>query len=488
MEGIDRFEVDASELALHDAAIRPEIALEQAVAADATPVIQPGAGATAVDPPPVVGQPVVGELERLHHHGWRFHRWHGPGMVRRALHGGRRAPLATLFAGVLLVAVVGPMLWNRVYEYTAFRLVDLDVYRSAGESLLQGRPLYQYLTPVPQLLPFTYPPFSAIVAVPLALMGEQVADWIWTLGTLAVLGWLVLVSFRPLVRTFPVPVRPLVVAAAVAAMAWTEPVRDCFYFGQVGIFLAALCVLDCALPETRWPRGMMIGFAAAIKLVPGVFIPYLWLTGRRRAAVVATAWFAGLTVASAIAMPQASKQYWTSTVFNSNRLGNNAGTSNQSIRAMFLRWLPGNAGTVLWLLCAAAIVLVGYRWARAASLWGFEVRGIAIVGLVSVLVSPVSWIHHLAGWVPLAIGVIIGDGRDRRRVLYAVLATVFFALKLPWWGSTVVGKYANWHVPGRLLQDAFAFGALVAVWLLGRMGQSSKVRTSASEKTEPVPR
>ena len=420
------------------------------------------------------------------HHGWRPHLWHGPGMVRRAFHGGRRAPVATAAALVVLAAVLWPMLSGRLFEHPAFRMSDLEVYRSAGDSLIYGRPLYSYLTPVPQLLPFTYPPFSAIVALPLALMGSLLTNWVWTLGTVAVLGWITLVSFRPFVRRFPTTYRPFFVVGVLAAMAWTLPARDCLHFGQVGIFLVALCLLDCVLPKTRWPRGMMIGFAAAVKLVPGVFIPYLWLTGRRRAAVVAAAWFVGFSAATAIAMPSASKQYWTNTLFESGRLGNNAGTSNQSLRGMFLRWLPGHLGSALWIVSAVVITVFAYRWARSASNSGFEARGVAIVGLLSVLVSPVSWIHHLAGWVPLLVGVLLGDGRDWRRVGYALLAAVFFILQIPWYGSTIVAKTADWHVPGRILESGFGLAALFAVWLLGRMEPPSKGQTSATRKADAV--
>jgi alpha-1,2-mannosyltransferase len=367
-------------------------------------------------------------------------------------------------------------------------MVDLAVYRAAGESLTHGRPLYGYLTPVPQLLPFTYPPFSAIVALPLAFMSGQAANWVWTLGTLFVLGWLVMAGFRPFVRRFPAKYRPLLLSALLAAMAWTSPVRDCFRFGQVGIFLTALCVLDCVLPKTRWPRGMLIGLAAAVKLVPGVFIPYLWLTNRKRAAVVATGWFVGVSVATAIALPQASKAYWTSTLFDSDRLGNNAGTSNQSLRGDLLRVLPGKFGSALWVVAVLVVAIAAYRWARNSSLSGYEVRGVTIVGLLSVLASPVSWIHHLAGWIPLAIGVVLGDGRTLRRVLYALFGAVFFTLELPWWGNTIDHKAAYLHAPGRLLQDAFTLGVLFAVWLLGRMESPSRVQMSASREPASVSR
>ncbi len=465
MDGIDRFKV-----------VTPQL-------------VEPSLESTLDSP---VGGGAAADSEvGAHNSRWSLphpHVWHGPGLLRRATHGARQAPLATVLGVLVLLAVVGPLLWLRLYAKPDLRMVDLAVYRAAGESLAHGRPLYGYLTPVPQLLPFTYPPFSAIVALPLSFLSSQAANWVWTLGTLFVLGWLVMVGFRPFVRRFPAKYRPLVLSALLAAMAWTLPMRDCFRFGQVGVFLAALCALDCVLPKTRWPRGMLIGLAAAVKLVPGVFIPYLWLTNRKRAAVVATLWFVGVSIATAIAMPQASKQYWTSTLFNSNRLGDNAGTSNQSLRGAFLRALPGNLGSALWVIVVLIVAIAAYRWARDASLSGYEVRGLTIVGLLSVLASPVSWIHHLAGWIPLAIGVLLGDGRNRRRSWYAFAGAVFFTLELPWWGNTVAHKAAYLHVPGRLLQDAFMFGVLFAVWLLGRMESLSKVRMSATREAVVVSR
>ncbi len=44
--------------------------------------------------------------------------------------------------------------------------VDVEVYREAGVSILTGRPVYAALTEAPQLLPFTYPPFAAVLAHP----------------------------------------------------------------------------------------------------------------------------------------------------------------------------------------------------------------------------------------------------------------------------------------------------------------------------------
>ncbi|MGI4896612.1 MAG: glycosyltransferase 87 family protein, partial [Janthinobacterium lividum] len=76
--------------------------------------------------------------------------------------------------------------------------VDLEVYREAGRSLLLGRPVYDYETDVPQLLPFTYPTFSAVLSIPLALVPWAVAGWLWTVFQLALLWAVVGLAFAPL--------------------------------------------------------------------------------------------------------------------------------------------------------------------------------------------------------------------------------------------------------------------------------------------------
>ena len=63
--------------------------------------------------------------------------------------------------------------------------VDVEVYREAGVSLLTGRPVYAALTEAPQLLPFTYPPFAALLALPLAWVPFGVAGWLWAAAQVA---------------------------------------------------------------------------------------------------------------------------------------------------------------------------------------------------------------------------------------------------------------------------------------------------------------
>ena len=55
-------------------------------------------------------------------------------------------------------------------------MVDLDVYRLAGSVLLEGGDFYN----LPGRLPFLYPPFAALLAVPLAVLPATLVQVAWT--------------------------------------------------------------------------------------------------------------------------------------------------------------------------------------------------------------------------------------------------------------------------------------------------------------------
>ena len=159
---------------------------------------------------------------------------------------------------------------------------------------------------------------------------------------------------------------------------------------------------------------MLVGAATAIKLVPGIFIPYLWLSGRRRAAAVATATFVTLTLAGAALTPTDSKTFWTSRVFDNSRVGSIGYVSNQSLNGMLVRAFGLARATSSGSRSRTVVVVFGLRRAAIASRRGQELNGIALVALVGLLASPVSWIHHLV-WIVPVLAVLVGNATDRRR-------------------------------------------------------------------------
>ena len=306
-------------------------------------------------------------------------------------------------------------------------MLDLDVYRTGGQAILHGGSLYAIRAA--DRLPFTYPPVSAVLAVPLALVPFQAAKIGWVAVVYGPLLFAVRAGFRPFLERAGGAV-PALFPVILAAAAYLLPVRQDIGFGQVDMLLLGLCLLDCMATSPRWPRGLLIGLATAVKLEPGVFIIYLLLTGRRREAGVAAVSFAGWTALAWLISPRDSVAYWTSAIFDTSRLGGNASAGNQALRGMVLRLHADVAPDLIWLPLALIVGVAGFAAARGCWQHGHELAGITITGLLGALLSPVAWIHHLC-WVVVAIGVIAGDGRKARRIWPAVLTSVLFLTTLP---------------------------------------------------------
>ena len=71
-----------------------------------------------------------------------------------------------------------------------------------------------------------------------------------------------------------------------------------------------------------FPRaGIGIGIAAAIKLVPAIFIVLLLVTSRTRDALIAAVTFGCCGLLGFLVDPSASRLYWTRLFDDSNRIG-----------------------------------------------------------------------------------------------------------------------------------------------------------------------
>jgi alpha-1,2-mannosyltransferase len=206
--------------------------------------------------------------------------------------------------------------------------IDLDVYRIGGHVWLSGGGLYGRLpaTTYGARLPFTYPPIAAVLLSPLSLVPMAVAGTVLTLATVALAG----VVLRAFLGGLAGPA-----GRSCWALAWLlppalflEPVRNTLLYGQVNVVLMALVTLDCLPGTTRWPRGALVGLAAAVKLTPAAFVLFFLVRRDYRAAGVAALSFVAATSAGfALAWPD-SVQYWTRVVFQTGRIGDPSYASN----------------------------------------------------------------------------------------------------------------------------------------------------------------
>jgi alpha-1,2-mannosyltransferase len=349
--------------------------------------------------------------------------------------------------------------------------VDVEVYRQAGVSILTGRPVYSAMTEAPQLLPFTYPPFAAVIAIPLALLPFGAIGWLWTLAQIAATAAIVwYAGWRLIHRTGTLA--PVTLALLTVPMLWLHPVSDGIRFGQVNAFMVLAALMDLRRPRPgllrHVPPGVLVGLAMSIKLTPGVFVVHYLVNRRWKEAATAVVTAVVVTLGSWVLLPEASFAFWGGALQDPTRLGPNAGTSNQSIRGLLLRVGPaGLAGDALWLVLVAVVGFVGFQLARRSYLAGDSISEVAAIGLMAVLLSPVAWIHHLH-WMVVVIFAVLGADplRDRRRLVAAGVITGFFLCRMPWWGITWLNHPNLPRWIGRVLQNADTVGSLLALALL----------------------
>jgi alpha-1,2-mannosyltransferase len=306
-------------------------------------------------------------------------------------------------------------------------LIDLGVYRGSVISLRDGASLYAYHAPGLGES-FIYPPLAGLVFFPLAYGSFHLATVLWTLVTACAVVGIALTVGRQLADSGPT--RLLASGAVLSALAISLPVRTDLHFGQVSITLAALVIFDVLLLRERREAGVLIGVTAGIKLTSLIFIPYLWVVGRRRAAVTAIAVFlAGVAVAWII-LPSDSSKFWLSKVFDGSNVFNFTNNGNISLEASLERLgLGGPLEKVLYLLLAIVVFVVALRRAAAAERLGSPLAALIVVGAASLLISPISWEHHQV-WLVLAAFVPMRGPRPARNA-WPPVALAIMILPLP---------------------------------------------------------
>ena len=200
--------------------------------------------------------------------------------------------------------------------YLAFRnyQVDIDVYRMGGQHVLLPD-LYSVQFGNSGLF-FTYTPFAALV---FALFGLNLGIWslqcVWAVTNIVALAALIYLSIRIVVprlqRKQVVRWALLLLLPALAL----NPVFTTVGLGQINLVLCLLITWDLAtdrrIGSRTLPLGIATGLAAAIKLTPLIFVPYLIITRRARGALYAVITFIACEAIAFLITPGDSWTYWT---------------------------------------------------------------------------------------------------------------------------------------------------------------------------------
>jgi alpha-1,2-mannosyltransferase len=357
----------------------------------------------------------------------------------------------------------------------AMHMTDFRVYRRAARAVTQGVNVY---APNGSQFRFTYPPFAAEFALPLAPLSIVTGSMLITAATL-------LAGLYVTRRSLAVTARwPWFVAPAlVVALMWTEPMRVTTWLGQINAILMALVVADATGRVRRWPRGLLTGVAIGVKLTPGMFLLTALAARRWRTSFVVGSVFGATVVLGALIQPAAARAYWTDLLWNTDRVGQVGWYGNQSLLGMLTRWMgPGPVTRVVWAAAVLAVLVVGVRTAVRTWAEGNVLLAVGLVGVVSTLVSPISWTHHWVWCIPAFGGLLVRAGNDRGRWLGAALWLAVFEVG----PNTRLAHVAFEWAPARLVVgNDYVLAGLILLAVLTRSPRpDSAVSTPAEVGSE----
>ncbi len=388
------------------------------------------------------------------------------------------------------------------------RYFDLHVYRAAAVLMEQGRSMYRHA--VLDRFHFTYPPISVILMAPLSWGSRRTDEFVVgvvNIGALLFIArWAIdIVRARDARRGSnsrgagdagperSSRAQPWLDAGSLWSLAalmtslvlWLEPVSVALGYGQIDPIITALIVFDISRPDTARTKGAAIGLAAGMKLTPLMFIPYLLLSGRRRAALVAGGVFLTTIAVGFALLPSDAAQYWGLYVFKASRVGPLGATINQSLQGMLLRLTGAHALGAGAMALIAAITLVGLGVAVLYSRRGDEAAGFSLCAITQLLASPVSWTHHWMLVVPSLIMIAHRAYARRSRWLAVGVAAgaIIGYSYLPERGFTFPsGLGANVYVLAGLLTIACAYAAYASIVLrdIGEHGLLARLRAMST--------
>ncbi|WP_308192489.1 mannosyltransferase [Gordonia sp. 'Campus'] len=388
--------------------------------------------------------------------------------------------LATAF---LAASIIARLVWDTL-TVNGRNFVDLHVYRDGSAGLADGSLyLFTYAGETDFALPFTYPPFAAVVLYPLSLVPWDLVAIGWQLATFAALYACVVLALRLCGSTTDVYA---IAALWTAPAIWCEPVRVTLDYGQINVFLMLGTL--AAITWARTDRGVLaggalIGLMAGIKLTPA--ITGLWYLAVRRplGAAAAAAAFVFTVLGCLLLFPDVTRTYYGTLFGDADRIGPVEAVINQSLRGTLSRFAGFDVGTG-WIWAAGVIVatvVAIVAWRSVADALGV----LLVVQFLGLLISPISWVHHWVWVIPLAIWLVHGAGARRRGSRAVLVMWLLVAgLGIPWLLRVTI-EYGP-HPPAALEAVLGAAWPVATLVTMGWMIATRSMRGTDSVDARPA--
>ncbi|MGJ4167969.1 glycosyltransferase 87 family protein [Corynebacterium macclintockiae] len=309
-------------------------------------------------------------------------------------------PVKITLSVLAVLSVLPKVINTRGFHYH----LDLDVYRVGAQRVLDGQELYSGHFHIigDTYLPFTYPPISALLFTPLAVLPYDLSAILLIAATVAITWWVFAHTLHVAARLDRTSAGWIALALAIVLI-HLSPIHTSLAYGQINVLLMGMVFADALVVPRRY-RGLLTGAAVAIKLTPAVF--GLWFLLRKDWGSILRmgAGTLGTTALAWLILPRDSLEYWTHTLRDSSRIGNHEYALNQSLNGLLYRFglRTADSSSLLWvLLVCASLVIVAFVMFKLLQAQA-PIAALCVNSLFALLASPISWNHHWS-WAPVLL-------------------------------------------------------------------------------------
>ena len=364
------------------------------------------------------------------------------------------------FASAAVLAIYS--LWYSANEPE----MDFQVYRSGGRHIFESGLYSSQIEVLGRHLVFTYPPVAALLFWPISHLSVFTGQILWNAINLVALLALIALSVAAARSRRPAPSdwrAALLLLTPFALLLY--PVRSDLALGQINLLLVLMILADLTTGLSwrshSFPHGVLVGLAAAVKLTPLVFIPYLVLSRQWRAARNATLTFVLATGALFVVSPHASWSYFTEDALDVKRVGDSLTVGNQALHAAIIRAHLSPA-PMLFGLIEAVVLCGGVAIAAVAYRRSSRLLAVLVCAATGLMLSPISWLHHYVWIVPAVLWLAVGEDRPAKGEWWAVAAALVFVVVPP---NSAGGAGPWWF----FRDDAYVLATLSFLGLVGTM-------------------
>lgn len=391
-----------------------------------------------------------------------------------------------MFGPGLIASALALTVFDALRSNTA---TDLSVY------LRIGREIFTFSDDVYAPfagLPFTYPPFAALLFGVMYIATGPLFGVALTTGGILAYSYIVYSLTKWAVDGRSSRLEMWVPWIVVPATIWFEPMCRNILLGQFNLVLLA-ATLWAYSTRREWLSGVLVGVCAGIKLTPAFYGLYFLVARKWRAAAWSVAGGLGTVAIGWVFLPKSSVEYWSGVAFDAGRVGGQEFAGNQSINGALYRLAGGEPSSVLkvvLLVLAFAVCAWACHRHRESPIAAFSV-----VSLGGVLLSPISWSHHWVAVFPLfaVLARLAGHRIGAERVINIVFFVCGIALMATWaiWATPTYGGQ-EFHAPplAKLAHSSYVlWGAAALVYLsVAKPEAPSPEGSDSPESKAPVAR